>query len=209
MEIVKNVSDSKNTVEIQGRSIDVPNYRMMFYKTEWLKIYTPIVELAKIQIRMNFIKKQIDIRTCDLTEDTSFLNRTEQFLKAINLGFSIEDSLSILKFADVFLDNFNIHEVKILKNLHIERAIGRMIGRDGKTKTTIESLSRCKSLIKDANIFLLGPIENTRIAKDSYCRLIMGSQPGTIYNRLRNIRTKIKDTCGSIQTIYNELEKKQ
>ena len=181
---------------------------MALYKSEWLKIYTPIVELAKIQIRMNFMKKQIDIRTCHLTEDTSFLNRVEQFLRAINIGFSIEDSLAILKFPDVFLDNFNIHEVKILKNLHIERAIGRMIGREGKTKLTIESLSRCKSLIKDANIFLLGPIENTRIAKDSYCRLIMGSQPGTIYNRLRNIRTKIKDSYGSIQTIYNELEKK-
>lgn len=194
---------------MQGRSIDIPPYKMGLIKGEWLKIYTPIVELAKIQIRMNFMKKQIDIRTCELTEDSSYLNRVEQFLKAIITGFSIEDSLAILKFPDVFLDNFNIHEVKILKNLHIERAIGRMIGRDGKTKTTIESLSRCKSLIKDSEVYLLGPTENTRIARDSYCRLIMGSQPGTIYTRLRNIRTKIKDSYGSIQTIYNELERKQ
>lgn len=194
---------------MQSRSIEIPAYKMSFFKTEWLKIYTPIVELSKLQVRMNIFKKRIDIRTCESTEDVSFVNRTEQFIKALCIGFNVEDAKAILKFPDVFLDHFNIHEVKILKNLHIERAIGRLIGRDGKTKETIENLSRCKSLIKESDVYLLGPVENTRIAKDSFCRLVMGSQPGTIYNRLRNIRTKIKDTCGSIETIYNELQKKK
>lgn len=193
---------------IQSRTVDIPASRMAFFKTNWLKIYTPIVEIARVQLKMNFMKKQVDIRTCEYTEDPSFVSRSEQFVKAVALGFSIEDSMAILKFPDVFIDHFNIHEVKILKNLHIERAIGRMIGREGKTKSTIENLASCKTIIKDSDVFLLGPSENTRIARDCYCRLVMGSQPGTIYNRLRNIRTKIKDQTGCIQVIYNELEKK-
>lgn len=193
---------------IQSRTVDIPASRMAFFKSNWLKIYTPIVEIARVQLKMNFMKKQVDIRTCEYTEDPSFVSRSEQFVKAVALGFSIEDSMAILKFPDVFIDHFNIHEVKILKNLHIERAIGRMIGREGKTKSTIENLASCKTIIKDSDVFLLGPSENTRIARDCYCRLVMGSQPGTIYNRLRNIRTKIKDQTGCIQVIYNELEKK-
>lgn len=192
----------------QNRAIAIYPNRIRAIKEEWMKIYTPIVEIGKIQIRMNARKKLIELRTCEYTEDPSYLERSAQFVQAINVGFPVEDALAILKFGDVFLDKFDISEVKTLKNLHVERAIGRIIGREGKTKSAIEDFSRSRFLIRDQSVHLLGSIENTRIAKDAICRLIMGSQPGSIFNRLRIINSKLKEKYGTLQTIYSDLGKK-
>lgn len=176
-------------------------------KKEWIKIYTPIVEMARIQIRMDPRKGVVEMRTCEYTEDSSYLERAAQFVEAINVGFPIEDAVAILKFNDVFLDRFEMSEVKTLKNLHVERAIGRVVGREGKTKKYIEDFSRSRVLVKNQSIHLLGSLENTRIAKDAICRLIMGSQPGSIFNRLRIINSRLKEKHGGLQTIYDDLSR--
>lgn len=193
---------------VQTRSVAIHPGRVRSIKEDWMKIYTPIVELGKVQIRMNPRKKTVEMRTCEHTEDPSYLEKSVQFVEAINIGFPIEDAISILKFNDVFLDHFEMSEVKTLRNFHVERAIGRIIGREGKTKDAIENFSRSRVIVREQSIHLLGSVENTRIAKDAICRLIMGSQPGSIFNRLRIINSKLKEKHGTIETVYNELERR-
>lgn len=193
---------------IQTRTVEIPPYRMKMLRTEWMKVYTPIVELGKLQIRMNIRNKCVELRTCEQTEDVAFLDRAAQFIRAILVGFAIEDALAILKFGDVYLSGFEMHEVKTLKNLHVERAIGRIIGREGKTKEAIEGFTNCKTIVKEETIHLLGTLDGVNLAKDAICRLIMGSQPGGIYNRLRIISSRRKDKMGTLQTVYNDLDKR-
>lgn len=196
-------------MEAQTRVVPVRPARMKSMKDEWMKIYTPVVEICKVQIRMNIRGRAVEMRTCEHTEDPSHLERSAQYIEAINAGFPVEDAIAVLKFSDVFLDHLEISEVKTLKGLHVERAIGRIIGREGKTKSAIEEFSRSKVVVKDQRIHLLGTVENTRIAKDAVCRLIMGSQPGSVFNRLRIINSRLKEKYGGVQTVYNNLEKKQ
>lgn len=193
---------------MECRSVAVFPNRVRAFKEEWMKIYTPIVEIGKIQIRMNARRRVVEMRTCGLTEDSAYLERCAQFVEAVNVGFSVEDAISILKFSDVFLDHFDISEVKTLRNLHVERAIGRIIGREGKTRDAIEDFSRSRVVVREQRIHFLGSVESTRIAKDAVCRLIMGAKPGSIFNRLRMINSKLKDKHGTLQTVYNELEKR-
>ncbi|CAD25985.1 similarity to HYPOTHETICAL PROTEIN Y443_METJA [Encephalitozoon cuniculi GB-M1] len=193
---------------IQTRSVPIHPRKMKSMKDEWMKIYTPIVEMCKVQIRMNIKGKSVDMRTCEHTEDPSYLERSAQYIEAINIGFPIEDAIALLKFSDVFLDRFEISEVKTLRGLHIERAVGRIIGREGKTRDAIEEFSRSKIIVQGQTIHLLGTVENTRIARDAICRLIMGSQPGSIFNRLRIINSRLKEKYGGIQTVYSEFEKR-
>jgi RNA-binding protein PNO1 len=166
-----------------------------------MKIYTPIVEYCNLQIRMNLRTQSIDIRSCKETKDMGLLERSAQFVRAIVLGFSVEDSLVLIKMGDVFLDSFDVCDVKRLKHDHLSRALGRIIGKDGKTKGVIESSSKTRIVVNEGQVHILGSVENINVAKDAVSRLIIGSQPGKVYNRLRVVSSKLKEKYGSLETV--------
>lgn len=190
---------------VQTLSVDVPVHKIGAIKRDWFKIYTPIVELGKLQIRMNLKTKRIDLRTCPETENSAFLDRAALLIKAVLIGFSVEDVIFVLK-EDAYLYSFEIYEVKMLKGDHLNRAIGRIIGRNGSTKRAIEATSKAKIAVIDTKVHILGGTENIDVAKDAICRLIMGSEPSKIHNRLRTISTKLKEKYGQFETVYNRLD---
>lgn len=194
-----------NEQPVQERSIAVPPQRMRLIKAEWIGIYTPIVEYGKLQIRFNLKTKTIDLRTCESTADASLIDRAACFIQSVINGFKVSDAVAIMKFKDVFTDTFELHEIRKMKNSHLSRAIGRIIGRGGRTKESIENFSKCRIVLHDQRVHLLGCHENIKIAKDGIGRLVQGSEPTSIFNRLRIISNKIKDKYGCIQTIYEDL----
>lgn len=191
--------------EVQERTVQIPPHRMRIIKQNWLAIYTAIVEYGKLQIRLNRRNNTVDLRTCPSTLDSAFLERSGSFIEAVAEGFKIEDAIAIMKYHDVFIESFKIDEVRKLKNGHMNRALGRIIGREGRTKESIENFAKCKFLLLDQRIVILGCPDNIKIAKDAIGRLIQGVNPSSIFNRLRIIANKIKDKYGSIQTIYQDL----
>ncbi len=193
--------------QVHYRSIQIPESKIKVLKQEWLKIYTPIVQIGKLQIRFNPRAKQVEIRTCSTTNDLCYLERSMTYIQAVIDGFKPEDAVSIMKYKDVFTEAFNIQDIRKLKSSHLSRAIGRIIGRDGRIKESIENFSRCKFILRDERITLIGCEENIRIAKDAIGRLVQGSEPTSIFNRLRVISAKLKDKYGGIQTIYEDLRK--
>lgn len=46
----------------QLRKISIPPHRMTPLKADWAKIYTPLVEIAGLQVRMNVPRKMVEIR---------------------------------------------------------------------------------------------------------------------------------------------------
>ncbi|KAI5148296.1 RNA-binding protein PNO1 [Enteropsectra breve] len=190
---------------VQTRTIQIPITKMRLIKKEWMKIYTPIVEHGKLQIRFNRLNRSIELRTCETTTDDSIIERAITYIQAVLYDFKIEDSLAIMKFKDIFIESFEITEIRKLRNSHLSRAIGRIIGREGKTKESIENFSRCKFVLNDQRVVIMGCSENIKIAKDAIGRLVQGSEPSSIFNRLRIISNKLKDRYGSIQTIYDDL----
>lgn len=194
-------------IGIQNRSLLVPSHKIRRLKQEWLKIYMPVVQLGKLEIRFNHKSSHVEVRTCSMTEDLGFLERSITYIQAVVDGFKPEDAIAIMKFKDVCTDSFQIQDVRKLKNGHLSRAIGRIIGRDGRIKESIENFSRCKFILQDERVFLLGSEENIKIARDAIGRLIQGAEPTSIFNRLRIISAKLKDKYGSIQTIYSDLRK--
>jgi RNA-binding protein PNO1 len=193
--------EEKMEKEYQLRSIPIPPQRQGAIKRDWTRICMSIVEQCGLHIRMNLKTKAVDIRTCEATKDASLLERGALFIRAIILGFGVEDALVVIKMGDVFLDSFDIKDVKKLKNDHLDRAIGRIIGKDGKVKKAIETSSKTRIVVDDTDIHILGSVENIRVAKDSVCRLIQGSQPGKICNRVRVISSKLRGVYGTLETV--------
>ncbi|RKP26404.1 pre-rRNA-processing protein PNO1 [Syncephalis pseudoplumigaleata] len=177
----------------ESRKVPIPPHRLSPLRREWLKIYSPLVEHMKLQIRMNIRSKTVELRTCPQTTDASALQRGADFVKAYALGFQIEDAIALLRLDDLYIDTFEIKDVKTLHGDNLARAIGRIAGKDGKTRFTIENASKTRIVLADTKIHILGSFQNIKIARDAVVSLILGSPPGKVYNTLRTISSRMKE----------------
>ncbi|KAM0688418.1 pre-rRNA-processing protein pno1 [Conglomerata obtusa] len=186
----------------QIRSVSIPTYKIQYFKSNWMQIYTPLVDLFDLQIRFNLETKSIDLRS----KHTTDLERCAQFINALLYGFTIEDGMKMLKNKELFVESFRILDVKKLQNDHLGRAIGRIIGRDGKVKKAIESSTNTKMVIRDNEVFILGSVGNIEVCKRAVCKLIMGSEPAKVCHSLTNVTEKIKDRIGMFESTTKIIE---
>lgn len=175
------------------RKVPIPPNRLTPLRESWLKIYTPLVEHLKVQVRFNPKTRCVEMRNSSLTIGSGALQRGADFVRAFSLGFAVEDALVLLRLDDIYIDSFEVKDVKTLNGDHLSRAIGRLAGKGGKTKATIENTSRTRIILADSKIHILGSFRNIRVAKDALVSLIMGSTPGTVYTRLRNVASRLTD----------------
>eukprot|EP01102_Stenamoeba_stenopodia_P000084 TRINITY_DN10058_c0_g1_i1.p1 TRINITY_DN10058_c0_g1~~TRINITY_DN10058_c0_g1_i1.p1 ORF type:complete len:235 (+),score=45.80 TRINITY_DN10058_c0_g1_i1:152-856(+) len=175
------------------RKVPVPFHRITPLKNKWMEIYTPIVNNMKLQIRMNLHSKCIELKTSEHTTDPGALQKAADFLKAFMLGFEIQDAIALLRLDDLYIDTFEIEDVKMLSGDNLSRAIGRISGKDGKTKFTIENATRTRIVLADRHIHILGSFNNIKLARDAICSLILGSPAGKVYTKLRVVSARVKE----------------
>lgn len=177
----------------QTRRVVIPPNRLTPLRDNWIKIYSPLVEHMKLQVRFNPKSRTVELRNSPQTVETGALQKGADFVRAFALGFAVEDALVLLRLDDIYVDSFEVKDVKTLNGDHLSRAIGRLAGRGGKTKTTIENTSRTRIVLADSKVHILGSFRNIRVAKDALVSLILGSTPGTVYTRLRNVAARLSE----------------
>jgi RNA-binding protein PNO1 len=186
-------TDAQQAIRIQTRKIPIPPHRKTPLKSSWSKIYPPLVEHLRLQVRMNTKSGAVELRTSRYTVAPDALQKGEDFLKAFILGFDVDDAIALLRLDELYIESFEIKDVKTLQGEHLGRAIGRIAGKDGRTKFAIENTSRTRVVLADSKVHILGGYANIRIAREAIVSLILGKPPGKVYGNLRGVAGRMKE----------------
>ncbi|KAF2757084.1 hypothetical protein EJ05DRAFT_539162 [Pseudovirgaria hyperparasitica] len=185
---------SPSTQSRDTRKVRIPPHSMTPLKKQWAdKVTPPLVEHLKLQVRMNLREKAVELRTSKDTTDAGALQKGEDFVRALSLGFDADDAIALLRLDDLYIETFEIKDVKTLQGDHLSRAIGRIAGKDGKTKFAIENASKTRVVLADSKIHILGGFKNIHVARTAIVSLIMGAPPGKVYGNLRTVSSRMKE----------------
>merc|ERR1719446_368768 len=147
----------------------------------------------QLQVRMNTKRRCVEMRLSQHTEDPGALQKAADFMKAFMLGFEVQDAIALLRLDDLFIESFEVKDVKRLNGDHLARCIGRLAGKDGKTKYAIENATRTRIVLAETRIHILGSFANMKLARNAVCSLILGSPPSKVYSHLRTVSKRIME----------------
>ena len=168
------------------RRVPVPANRLTPLKNSWMELYTPVTQKMKIDMRMNLRTRAVELKVnSKRTEDPGALQKCADFVSAFLLGFEVRDALALLRLDDLYIERFEVKDVKTLRGEHMARCIGRLAGRSGATRFALENTTRVRIVVADTHIHILGSYANIRVARDAICSLILGSPPSKVFARLR------------------------
>jgi len=181
-----------NGNKVEYRRVRCPPHRYTPLREHWEQILTPLVEYLKLQVRFNTKSRCVEMKTSPHSM-VGALQKGADFVSAFMMGFEVQDAVALLRLDDLYVESFQVTDVKLLKGDHLSRAIGRVAGQDGKTRFAIENATRTRIVIADQRIHMLGSYANLRMARNAICDLILGAPPGKVYNNMRNVAKRMNE----------------
>ena len=139
----------------------------------------------RLEVKINIQGKKVTIEGDSFKEFEALM-----ILEAMQFGFSANKALTLMDEQIVFR-KIPIKSFTRRKNLTEVR--GRIIGKEGKTKRTIEDISGCDLAINDGEIGIIGPAEQIEEATTAITNLIRGTKQANVYRFLERINTGKKD----------------
>ncbi len=134
----------------------------------------------KLKIKLSFGENYITAEGRDSLSIITF----EDFVKAVNVGFDIEDAMKIIN-QNHMIAEIDIERYSGKRKSHKRRISARVIGREGSAKRTIEEMTNTKIIIDDRNVYILGEPEDVSIASEAVEEILSGSKHSTAYNKIR------------------------
>ncbi|KAL8435603.1 hypothetical protein ACSSS7_002374 [Eimeria intestinalis] len=118
------------------RRLPVPQHRYTPLKQQWVDLIKPLILHMKLQVRMNLKRRCVELRaapaasvtsgppanaTAQLADDNTRLGKGADYIRAFLMGFEQRDCVALLRLEDMYLETFEIQDVKKLTGAHFSR----------------------------------------------------------------------------------------
>lgn len=121
-------------------------------------------------------------------EDGLGMYAARETIKAISRGFNPDVALLLLK-QDYLFEIINIKDYAKTRNSEL-RLKGRVIGKNGKSRKTIEELTGCYISVYGKSIGIIGETERALNARQAVDSLLKGSTHASVYKFLEKKKKK-------------------
>lgn len=118
--------------------------------------------------------------------------KTRDVVRAIGRGFSPEKALKLFK-EDLFFEFISLKDHGATTDKAIHRIRCRLIGKEGKARSTIEFYTKVQLSIQGHTAAFIGPYEGLQLAKEAVMRLILGDSHGTVFAFLEEKQRELSD----------------
>ncbi|KAL8441001.1 hypothetical protein Emag_007539 [Eimeria magna] len=118
------------------RRLPVPQHRYTPLKQQWVDLIKPLILHMKLQVRMNLKRRCVELRAApppsvtsgpsagaasQLADDNTRLGKGADYVRAFLMGFEQRDCVALLRLEDMYLETFEIQDVKRLTGAHFSR----------------------------------------------------------------------------------------
>ncbi len=156
---------------------------LYFQKIQELKREKAELE-RKLKVKITIEGKKAVIEGDSFDEYESLI-----VLEAMQFGFSAKKAL-LLQDEQMIFRKLPIKQYTRRKNLTEVKA--RVIGTEGKTKHTIEEISKCHLIINENTVGIIGPADEIELATTALMSLIKGSKQANVYRFLERMNAAKK-----------------
>lgn len=112
-------------------------------------------------------------------------------VKAIGRGMNPEKAVRLFQ-DDEYFELIDLKEFVSGRDNQLARIRGRVIGKEGKTRSLIEDLTGVDMCIYGNTISLIGTSAGLPVAKQAIQMLLNGSEHSTVYRYLENQRPRLR-----------------
>jgi ribosomal RNA assembly protein len=124
-------------------------------------------------------------------EDADGFIQAVEAVKAIARGFSPERAAILLEDPDLYLEIIELSEFAG-SDSKIERIRGRIIGRDGKSRSQIQDMTATEISVYGKTVGIIGTVEQVKIAREAVEMLIKGVSHESVFSFLEKKRRELK-----------------
>lgn len=124
-------------------------------------------------------------------DDALGLFNCREIIRAISRGFNPDLALMLLK-GDYLLEIIDLKDYAGKSAAAEKRLKGRVIGREGKSRRTIEELTETHISVYGKSISIIGEPENLTLARRAVEALLAGSPHANVYAMLEKKRKELK-----------------
>ena len=156
---------------------------MYFPKIRELKKEKALLE-QKLGIKINIEGKKVTFEGEAFKEYEAAI-----VLEAIQFGFSVKKALSL---TDERLAFRKIPMKKFTRRKNMQEVRSRVIGKEGKTKRTIEDISNSDVIINENTIGIICPADEIEESTTAITNLIKGSKQANVYRFLERMNAAKK-----------------
>ncbi|MFQ5818727.1 MAG: KH domain-containing protein [Candidatus Heimdallarchaeota archaeon] len=146
---------------------------------------------TKTRLQIDSASGEVVVENQENTDDPTGVWVATNIIKAIGRGFNPWKALRLLD-DEIYLEMIDLTGFVGTSKKTLQRIRGRLIGKDGKTRTIIEQSTDTYISIYGKTISIIGFLNEIKVAREAIYMLLEGTSHGTVYRYLQEQKRQLK-----------------